>query len=31
MFIAPNGEQIVVITTGQAQQDAFTSWRVGPE
>jgi hypothetical protein len=31
MFIAPNGDQMVVITTGQAQQDAFTSWRVGPE
>jgi hypothetical protein len=31
MFIAPNGEQMVVIETGQAQSDAFTSWRVGPE
>ena len=33
MFIAPNGEQMVVIVieTGQAQSDAFTSWRVGPE
>jgi hypothetical protein len=31
MFIAPNGEQMVVIETGQAQSDAFTSWRVGAE
>ena len=31
MFIAPNGDQIVVIETGQAQSDAFTSWRAGPE
>jgi hypothetical protein len=30
MFIAPNAEQMVVIETGQAQSDAFTSWRVGP-
>ena len=31
MFIAPSGEEIVVIETGQAQSDAFSSWRVGPE
>jgi hypothetical protein len=31
MFIAPSGDQIVVIETGQAQSDAFSSWRVGPE
>ena len=30
-FVAPNGEEMVVIVTSKGTSDAFTSWRVGPE
>jgi hypothetical protein len=30
-FVAPNGEEMVVIVTGKGTSDAFSSWRVGLE
>jgi hypothetical protein len=30
-FVAPSGEEMVVIVTSKGTSDAFSSWRVGPE
>ena len=30
-FVAPNGEEMVVIVTAKGTSDAFSSWRVGLE
>jgi len=31
MFIAPNGDEMTVISSDNGHVEAYSSWRVGPE